>query len=333
MSLIARPMGDGMNWIFLAAILCAMATSAAQATSVRTFVATTGADSGGCARAAPCRSFAFAIDQTTAGGEIDVLDSGGFGPVTITKSITLVNEGNVASIAVAFGSNGVTINAGTNDDIVLRGLTVEGGGIGGNGIVFLGGRSLTVRDSAVQNFFGDGAAAGTIGHGILLKPASGTPRITIRNVSVSATSNAGIEYRVAASSTAVANVVIDDVVAMACAQGFNFSNNASNNARAFVSISNFFASSLAQGIAIFATSAPVVVAIDKAYLTGNVATGLSIFGTQPNVYLSNSTIMGNATGVIVNTSSAKLFTYENNRIEANTTNFSGNGALTPVTPK
>jgi hypothetical protein len=87
-----------------------------------------GTDSGACTRAAPCRTFALALTQTAAGGEIDVLDPAGYGAVTINKSISIVNDGvGVAAIGASSG-NAITITAGASDSVHLRGLTIEGKG-------------------------------------------------------------------------------------------------------------------------------------------------------------------------------------------------------------
>jgi hypothetical protein len=93
--------------------------------SARTWVsASAGNDSNPCSRTAPCLTFAGALAKTTAGGEIDALDSGDYGPVTITKAITL-DGGNVAYIGAA-GSNGITISAGPNDVVIIRNLRIDG---------------------------------------------------------------------------------------------------------------------------------------------------------------------------------------------------------------
>ena len=91
-----------------------------------TFVSGVGDDANPCRRTAPCRTFAAAISKTKAGGEIDVLDPGGYGPVTITKSITIDGKG-MASI-LASGTNGITVNAGSTDVIILRNLSINGAG-------------------------------------------------------------------------------------------------------------------------------------------------------------------------------------------------------------
>src|SRR6266702_7508405 len=111
--------------LFLALLFLA---APAQAQATRTWVSGVGDDANPCSRTAPCKTFAGAISKTAAGGEIDVLDPGGFGAVTITKAITLDGGGGqVASIVVA-GTNGINVAAGVNDIIVLRNLSINGVG-------------------------------------------------------------------------------------------------------------------------------------------------------------------------------------------------------------
>ena len=119
------------------AILCAVAAPAyAQAT--RTWVSGVGDDANPCSRTAPCKTFAGAISKTAVGGEINCLDSGGFGAVTITKSITIKCEGVIGGILAA-GTNGININdsgsatPGTAK-VVIDGLDIEGAGTGINGV-------------------------------------------------------------------------------------------------------------------------------------------------------------------------------------------------------
>src|SRR2546430_10596461 len=94
----------------------------------RTFVSGVGDDLNPCSRTAPCKTFAGAISKTANGGEIDALDPGGFGAVTITKSITIDGNGTFASILAA-GTNGVNIN-GAGITVTLRGLSINGAGTG-----------------------------------------------------------------------------------------------------------------------------------------------------------------------------------------------------------
>src|SRR5947207_7356853 len=88
--------------------------SMAQAQATRTWVSGVGDDANPCSRTAPCKTFAGAISKTATGGEIDVLDPGGFGAVTITKSITLDGGGFIAGVLVS-GTNGIVVNAAAMD--------------------------------------------------------------------------------------------------------------------------------------------------------------------------------------------------------------------------
>src|SRR6476661_10604703 len=74
---------------------------------VETWVSGSGSDAGICPITAPCRTFAYAHSQTTAHGAINVLTSGNFGPVTVTKAISIVADGVEAVINT--GNNGGAI--------------------------------------------------------------------------------------------------------------------------------------------------------------------------------------------------------------------------------
>ncbi len=134
--------------------LCAL-TSAAQAQATRTWVSGVGDDANPCSRTAPCKTFAGAISRTAAGGEIDALDPGGFGTLTITKSITIDGGGGIVSSVLAAGSPpppGFTVNAGANDTITLRNISIQGVNQGSNGINFVAGLNLNVEHCVIQNF-------------------------------------------------------------------------------------------------------------------------------------------------------------------------------------
>src|SRR3954469_3117464 len=115
--------------IICAALLFISKTGAAQAT--RTWVSAVGDDVNPASRTAPCKTFAGAISKTAAGGEINVIDPGGFGALTINKSLTIKSESLTAGV-FASGVNGFLINAGANDRVTLKGLDINGlGGVGG----------------------------------------------------------------------------------------------------------------------------------------------------------------------------------------------------------
>lgn len=137
----------------LSAVLAFLMSTTALAQATRTWVSGVGDDANPCSRTAPCRTFAGAISKTAAGGEISALDPGGFGAVTITKSITINGAGTLAGI-LATGTNGIIVNAGPADKVVLRDLSIHGAGTGLNGIRFLAGRELHVEHCQIQGFTG-----------------------------------------------------------------------------------------------------------------------------------------------------------------------------------
>src|SRR6201992_683516 len=116
-----------MAGLVAAMALAVMWVAPAQAQATRTWISGVGDDVNPCSRTAPCKTFAGAISKTAAGGEIDVLDPGGFGTVTITKAITIDGGGTLASI-LASGTNGINVNAGASDIVILRNLSINGAG-------------------------------------------------------------------------------------------------------------------------------------------------------------------------------------------------------------
>jgi Right handed beta helix region len=144
--------------------------SAAHAQATRTWVSGVGDDANPCSRTAPCKTFAGSISKTADGGEIDCLDPGGFGVVTITKGITIDGNGTLGSILSA-GTNGVIINDTTNTKtITLRNLSINGVGTGINGVRILTGRTVLIENVAIS---------GVTTHGIDINRAAGTPDIQV----------------------------------------------------------------------------------------------------------------------------------------------------------
>src|SRR5215471_13432820 len=110
-----------------------------------------GYDANPCSRTAPCKTFAGAISKTAAGGEINCLDSAGYGAVTITKGLSIVCNGVVGSVLVA-GTNGIVVQAGPSDVVILRGIEINGIGSGINGVRFLSGKALQVDTVNIYGF-------------------------------------------------------------------------------------------------------------------------------------------------------------------------------------
>ena len=139
--------------VFVLLVTC---SSLAHAQATRTWVSGVGDDANPCSRTAPCKTFAGAISKTAAGGEINVLDPGGFGAVTITKAITISSWGFEAGVLVS-GTNGIVVavpNAG--DIVILRGLDIEGLGTGLNGVSVTTGGNVTVENCTINKFMTSG---------------------------------------------------------------------------------------------------------------------------------------------------------------------------------
>jgi hypothetical protein len=133
----------------------------AQAT--RTWVSGVGDDANPCSRTAPCKTFAGALSKTAAGGEIDALDPGGFGAVTITKALTIDGGGQVASVLTA-GTPAITVSAGASDVVVLRNLGMNGiGGLGTVGLSVLSAGQVSVEHCHIFGFLNDGITFGPSG--------------------------------------------------------------------------------------------------------------------------------------------------------------------------
>ncbi len=176
-----------------AVALAAPSTASAQAT--RTWVSGVGDDVNPCSRTAPCKTFAGAISKTAAGGEIDCLDPGGFGGVTITKSITIDCNGVVGSALFAGATSGISVN-GTDIVVTLRNLQINGAGTGLVGVRFVNGRRLILENVLVSQ------AAQT---GILVNSMAGAGGLVINNSQII---NNGDGIRVSYGIATVANSVI-----------------------------------------------------------------------------------------------------------------------------
>lgn len=125
------------------AVATLLFTEHAEAQASRTWVSGLGDDANPCSRTVPCKTFPGAISKTAANGEINCIDSGGFGAVTITKSI-IINCENILGGVLASATNGIIIN-GAGIVVVLRGLDIDGTISGLYGIRFLNGSALHVQ--------------------------------------------------------------------------------------------------------------------------------------------------------------------------------------------
>jgi hypothetical protein len=136
-------------------VLALVVPSSAFGQATRTWVSGVGDDANPCSRTAPCKTFAGAISKTANAGEINCLDPGGFGGVTITKSLTIKCHYTEGGVLVA-GTNAIVINGTATDKITLKGLDVLGTGVGAPtalvGIKVLQAGSVHIIDSEVQKF-------------------------------------------------------------------------------------------------------------------------------------------------------------------------------------
>src|SRR5687767_3846778 len=155
----------------LVLIVLALPSSAfGQAT--RTWVSGVGDDANPCSRTAPCKTFAGAISKTAAGGEMNVIDPGGFGGVTITKSMTIRGRGATAGVLVS-GTNAIVINAASTDRVRISGLDINGIGTGAHtsltGIKVLSAGRVSIVNNEIYRFKA----------GIQVVPSAGSPKVFI----------------------------------------------------------------------------------------------------------------------------------------------------------
>src|SRR3954466_9297437 len=137
------------------ALLALAVPSSAFGQATRTWVSGVGDDANPCSRTAPCKTFAGAISKTANGGEINCLDPGGFGGVTIGKSLTIKCQYTEGGVLVA-QTNAIVINATATDKVTLRGLDINGVGTGAqtslNGIKVISARHVNIFDSEIYRF-------------------------------------------------------------------------------------------------------------------------------------------------------------------------------------
>ena len=178
-------------------IMAVASASIASAQATRTWVSGVGDDVNPCSRTAPCKTFAGAISKTAAGGEINCLDPGGFGTITITKSITIDCRGTMGHILSALAPTGVNVN-GTNIVVTLRNLSINAVGTGTDGIRFTNGKQLIIENVTI---------AGVTRYGVWVPVMTGSGGVVISNSSITSGADA---VRTAHSITTVVNSVISN---------------------------------------------------------------------------------------------------------------------------
>ena len=293
-------------------ILCLLLATSASAQVARVFLAGTGDDAGDCTnQATPCRSLQGAVNQCPVNGEIIILDNGGYGGASITKSLTV----NASSGIVAFIARTITVNIASTDKVVLRGLSMNGVVFGDvYGINFAGGGTLVVENSVIAGFIAAGINQGAAGsnlivnncelrnndNGVLNNSGSDTNSNTVIE-------NSRFEYEgVGVASIATANVSIRNSVF-------------ANNQTAVI------ASSSSQ-------TQPGLIVIDTCTIAHNV-TGINAYTASSGsavVRVTNSIIYHNTNGMVATSPGAAIESYGNNRVTANTNYSTFSGTVVPL---
>lgn len=299
-----RMLRYGIACVF--AVLAFVGAPEAFAQATRTWVSGVGDDVNPCSRTAPCKTFAGAISKTAAGGEINALDPGGFGAVTITKAITIVGDGTMAGVLVS-GTNAIIVAAGSSDVVTLRNLDINGLGQGLNGIVFNSGGDLHVDNCKIYGF---------VQQGILFQP-SGNSSLFVSDTSLRDNAGGAVYVLPAASGNAVGE--LNRVTMDGNFRGLRAEDGANVVIRDSVANNNTFIGFIAT-----ASSRPVTMTIENSSSTLNGSAGVTA-GFNSLVYLSNSTVMRNSVGLQL--LGGALYSFGNNRVTGNTIS---NGAPTGV---
>jgi hypothetical protein len=279
-----------------------LVTTAVHAQATRTWVSGVGNDANPCSRTAPCKTFAGAISKTAAGGEISVLDPGGFGAVTITKSITINGEGVVSGILNA-GTNGIIINALSTDKVNLRHLFIHGvnNGIGVHGIRVLSASSVNIDDVHIYNI-----GSATTSHGINIQNSAALD-VQITNSSVWESAGNGILI----NGTALARVTLDNVQlhdngvsglkitqnGKVAVRNSSFANNtdAGLDAASATAEVNAIGSSFSGNANGILSNTGAIVRLHSSQIVGNTVNGLNGFGgAGTTATAGNNQVLGNA---------------------------------------
>jgi len=307
------------RWALVAALACA--TSAAYGQATRTWVSGVGDDVNPCSRTAPCKTFAGAISKTAACGEIDVLDPGGFGTVTIVKPITIDGLGPMASILAA-GTNGININipagdisgcpSGTPHVVTLRNLSINGAASGLIGINVTSVDELHVENLQVFGFRSGSAV------GISFHPSS-SAGLYVQNSTFTNNLNQGIA--VAPSGAAVASASIKNVKMSQNGGGLLATDRTYVEVTDSVAAGNsgygFQAASNAGGSA--------KIHLDRTMMSDNGVAGVRTDGAAALVRFTSSNIVANNFGI---SGTGTTVSYGNNVIAGNTPGGDGNPTVT-----
>ena len=289
--------------------------SLAQAQATRTWVSGVGDDVNPCSRTAPCKTFAGAISKTAKDGEINCLDSGGFGAVTITKSITIdgtpVMAGILNGSPTGGGFSGVIVNitdaADVRKSVTLRGLSIQGAGFGTRGVNILAASAVFVINCIIEG------QNGSPGHGIDDSRTAGG-MLEISNTTIINNAGNGINVNPASGAPQI-NVHITNCVVQRNAVGFF----AGSNVRATI-YNSVFTQNTTAGISAQQTTAVVgattVADVDHCIVSNNI-TGFAANTATSIIRVSNSTALNNSglanPGLTNTTGGGTVSSYGNNQ--------------------
>jgi len=304
--------------------------SPAGAQATRTWLSGVGDDANPCSRTAPCKTFAGAISKTAAGGEINIVDAGAFGIVTITKSISLVAEGFEAGV-LSSGANGITVNAGPTDVVVLRGLDINGAGTpaGLNGVRFIAGGALHIEKCQIRNFQSGSAS----GFGVMFAPgasASASLFITDTVITRNGITGTGGGIQIKPTGAAKAFFVFNRVEVNNNTNGVVLDGTTTTGGIFGTMRDSVAATNAGNGVSTTAdASGKSVIFLERTALVNNGGNGLLSNGSANAIgYISGSTITMNNIGLAAN-SGGLIISFTNNNLAES---FSGDGAPTNNTP-
>jgi hypothetical protein len=308
----------------LSILCCLLVAGSLSAQATRTWVSGVGDDVNPCSRTAPCKTFAGAISKTAACGEISVLDPGGYGAVTITKSITIDGSGTHASILNG-SVNGITVFITNASDVcktvILRELSINGGGVSGvnGGFTGLSGiRQISSVDVALHVEHVD-IAHQTL-RGIDIAPTT-TSRTFLKDVDIRHTTLDGIEVRPSAGQ--LAKLAATNVRArQSAASGLKLTNNAS------VRVNDSQFEGNANGVNVVANT--VFSMFVETVMSNNTGTGL-INGSTATTLIDGCSISGNNTGILNNTG-GNVISFANSAIAGNNFDVTGTAVTTGAHP-
>jgi hypothetical protein len=289
--------------LFLAVAAVGLAIPAsASAQASRTWVSGVGDDANPCSRTAPCKTFPGAISKTAAKGEINCQDPGGFGGVTINKSITIKCQYTEGGVLVA-GTNAIVVNAAATDTVVLRGLDINMFGSGLNGVRVISAKSVKIYDSEIY---------GGVRDGVDFEPSNANAKLSVVRTHIHDMGGVGVMVAPPTAGTgATARVHNSQLEGNACGiASTTFGPNPAFNFSFDCGTSNS-----GSGISAFAT-----VDATNNMISDNATVGVWSRGNKSTVRIGENDINGNATGIFAADPGAQLLSYGDNHIQGNTTN-------------